>query len=217
MPQPIIFVTGTDTDVGKTFVSTLLVHKWKANYWKPVQTGIETDEGDSMTISKAGCTSSWRPQIFSPRYELLKPLSPYKAMDYEPEVDIKITDFAIPTGSESAPLVVEGAGGVFVPLTKSLEIMTDLIKYLVKSNPDRPVKIVVVARSALGTLNHTLLTIDHLKNKGLCDHILGVVLNGDPNVDNTQVLRDYGVNILAEVENSSSPADALHFIPPLSQ
>ncbi|QLL33107.1 hypothetical protein HG536_0E00170 [Torulaspora globosa] len=216
MQQPIIFVTGTDTDVGKTFVSTLLVYKWQANYWKPVQTGIESDDGDSVTVSKAECGLPWKPEIYSPRYELLKPLSPYKAMDYEPEVDIRLSDFEIPKGSDSSPLIVEGAGGVFVPLTRNLETMTDLMRKLAEKQ-DRPFKIIVVTRSGLGTLNHTLLTISHLQNAGLREHIMGVIVNGERNPDNVQVFKDYGLKILAEVDKSESAAAATKFIPPLCQ
>ena len=134
--QPIVFVTGTDTDVGKTFVSTLLVHKWKASYWKPVQTGIESDQGDSETLKKfEAAASTWQPRIFTPTYELQKPLSPLQAMEYEPEVDIKLLDFVAPEewGAED-PLVVEGAGGVCVPITRKLEITTDLIKHLIETS-----------------------------------------------------------------------------------
>lgn len=214
--QPIIFVTGTDTDVGKTFISTLLAHKWRANYWKPLQTGIESDDGDSVTVKTAKCDASWMPEIFQPRYEMIKPLSPYKAMDYEPSIDIQLTDFEIPKGSEKAPLIVEGAGGAFVPITKDLKTMTDLMKHLAITNTHRPFKIIVVARSGLGTLNHTLLTINYLENEGLSEHILGIVVNGEKNQGNVEVLRDYGLEILAEVETTSSPASALNFIPPLN-
>lgn len=215
MPQPIIFVTGTDTDVGKTFISTLLVKKWRANYWKPVQTGIESDLGDSSTVKSANCAPSWNPKIFAPRYELQKPLSPYKAMDFEPDVDIEITDFEIPQESGDAPLIVEGAGGVLVPVTKNLETMTDLMKYLAINSTGRPFKIVVVARSGLGTLNHTLLTMKYLEREGLSDHILGVVVNGVKNPGNVQVFKDYGLKILAEVETCSSLESATDFIPAL--
>lgn len=216
MQQPVIFVTGTDTDVGKTFVSALLAHKWSANYWKPVQTGIESDEGDSTTLSKSQSALPWKPKIYPPRYELLKPLSPYKAMDYEPEIDIHLSDFNIPSESTGSPLIIEGAGGAFVPVTKKLETMTDLMRHIAKSC-GRRFKIIVVARSGLGTLNHTLLTIDHLKNAGLNEYIMGIIVNGERNADNVQVFQDYGIRILAEVERSSSLEAGLRFIPPLNQ
>lgn len=214
MVQPIIFVTGTDTDVGKTFVSTLLAYRWKANYWKPVQTGIESDTADCTTVSKAGIVSSWQPKIFVPTHEMLKPLSPYKAMDYEPEVNINLSDFKIPEGSENAPLIVEGAGGVLVPVTRKLETMTDLMRHISKTY-GRPFKIVVVTRSGLGTLNHTLLTTKYLHSQGLGDNLLGIIVNGKSNKENVQVFQDFGIEVMAEVEPSESPAAALDYIPPL--
>lgn len=215
--SPIIFVTGTDTDVGKTFISSLLVHSWSANYWKPVQTGIESDQGDTKTVLQFSGKSSWSPTLFPPRYELLKPLSPYKAMEFEPQVDIKLQDFQIPQNSDERPLIVEGAGGIYVPITKKLEITTDLIKHLIQSTK-RPVKIVVVARSGLGTLNHTLLTWEYLRSVGLQDHLLGCVVNGPANSGNVEVMRDYGVTILAEVDQCDSSemvTKALERIPKL--
>lgn len=121
----------------------------------------------------------------------------------------------IPKGSDEAPLIIERAGGAFVPMTKDLKTITDLMKHSATANTNRPFKIVVIARSGLGTLNHTLLTINYLENEGLGDEILGIVVNGEKNWGNVEILRDYGLEISAEVETTSSPASALHFIPPL--
>lgn len=73
--QSIIFVTRTDTDVGNTFISTLLANKWRANYWEHPKTVIESDDGDSVTVKNAKCDASWMPEIFQPRYEMIKPFS----------------------------------------------------------------------------------------------------------------------------------------------
>lgn len=215
--QPIVFVTGTDTDVGKTFVSTLLVHKWKAAYWKPVQTGIESDQGDSETLKNFKiAASTWQPPIFTPTYALQKPLSPLQAMEYEPNVDIRLLDFVVPEEwSTENPLVVEGAGGVCVPITRKLEITTDLIKHLIETS-GHPVYVVVVARSGLGTLNHTLLTWNHLCDNGLRSHLFGVILNGEPNEGNVQALKKFGVNIMAQVAQCTTAHDqdmTLHELP----
>ncbi|KAH3900782.1 dethiobiotin synthase SCDLUD_003788 [Saccharomycodes ludwigii] len=105
MLKTVIFVTGTDTDIGKTFVSNLLVHKWKANYWKPVQTGVESDEGDTTTIQTNKLTN-WDPTLFIPRYSLQKPLSPYQAMEFEPDTQIELNDFILPKFLDNTPLVV---------------------------------------------------------------------------------------------------------------
>ena len=153
---PLIFVTGTDTDVGKTFISALLVQKWMANYWKPIQTGLDEDQGDTVSMQELCSRSEHVPIYFPPRHIFQKPLSPLEAMNYEPEHEVLISDFSSPDEDMTTPLVAEGAGGVYVPLTKKLEVTSHLIKHLVKVS-SRPVKIVVVARSGLGTLNHTLL------------------------------------------------------------
>ncbi|CAR23076.1 dethiobiotin synthase [Lachancea thermotolerans CBS 6340] len=218
MSSPIIFVTGTDTDVGKTFVSALLVQKWEANYWKPVQTGLESDVGDTATIEQLCAGQRHEPHIFEPRYALQKPLSPLAAMEYEPTVDIQLSDFHIPGQNTDCPLVIEGAGGVYVPLTKELHITTDLIKHLIGST-NRPVKIVVVGRSGLGTLNHMLLTLEHLCAANLENHILGCILNGKRNPGNVKVLQRYGRRIIAEVDHCSTDEDfvtALDGIPNLA-
>ncbi|CAR26028.1 ZYRO0A13970p [Zygosaccharomyces rouxii] len=212
MKPPVFFVTGTDTDVGKTFISSLLVYKWRANYWKPVQTGIESDIGDTATVSNVLVDDSWKPHLFPPRHQLLKPLSPYEAMDYEPGVNVQLTDFEIPEGTDEHPLVVEGAGGVAVPVTKKMETIVDLIKEL-SFKCDRPFYIILVARSTLGTINHTFLTLNYLRSNGLGDKMLGVVVNGEQNEGNLKVMREFGVNILATVDYHTSMSEALSDIP----
>ncbi|SCV99692.1 LAFE_0B00408g1_1 [Lachancea fermentati] len=207
MQSPIIFVTGTDTDVGKTFVSTLLVKRWNANYWKPVQTGLESDQGDTKTVmDHCIAQGEHTPICFPPKYELQKPLCPLEAMEYEPDIEIAMSDFCLPDDDSERALIIEGAGGVYVPLTKKLHITTDLIKHLIAST-DRPFKIVVVARSGLGTLNHTLLTWEHLVSAGLKNHLWGCVLNGEKNPGNVNVLRKFGVNIITEVDFCPNDAD----------
>ncbi|SCV06234.1 LANO_0H25048g1_1 [Lachancea nothofagi CBS 11611] len=219
MSSPIVFVTGTDTDVGKTFTSALLVQKWSANYWKPAQTGLESDQGDTETVRQFCASQQHMPQLFPPRYALQKPLCPLEAMEFEPEYDIQLSDFRLPDDADAVePLVVEGAGGIYVPITKKLHITTDLVNHFIAST-DRPVKIVVVARSGLGTLNHTLLTLEHLNRAGLQQHVLGCILNGPKNPGNASTLEKYGAKIIAQVDHCSSENDiveALSEIPELA-
>lgn len=191
------------------------MYKWKAGYWKPIQTGIETDAGDTATIFNEGVDKCWKPNIYPPRYQLLKPLSPYEAMDYESEINVQLDDFSIPQESNKHPLVVEGAGGIAVPVTKKMETMADLIKQLI-SNSNRPFYIIVVARSGLGTLNHTFLTLDYLRNVGLSDKVLGVVVNGKRNEANVRIINQFDVKILATVGHYTSTLDALSDIPTLT-
>ncbi|SCU85692.1 LAFA_0D17172g1_1 [Lachancea sp. 'fantastica'] len=218
MSSPIVFVTGTDTDIGKTFTSALLAQKWEANYWKPIQTGLDSDPGDTKTVADFCKGRKHTPHFFNPRYALQKPLCPLDAMRFEPEYDIQLSDFTIPKERADQPLIVEGAGGIYVPITKKLEITTHLIKRL-QETTQRPIQIVVVARSGLGTLNHTLLTLEHLNRAGLEKHVAGCILNGPENPDNVATLKAYGANVLAEVKHCSSEDDitaAIAAIPDLA-
>lgn len=206
----IIFVTGTGTDVGKTFISALLVHRLKADYWKPVQTGLECDTGDTRTVSMFPIElTGWKPKLFPPRFQFKKPLSPYNAMEFESDIDIELEDFCIPSAEDlqNDVLVVEGAGGLFVPITKKLEITTDLIRSLIERYPQHEISIVVVADSGLGTLNHTMLTVEHLKHHGLEKNFSGCILNGTINAINAKTLRSFGVNILGEIERCETTQD----------
>ncbi|SDN71018.1 dethiobiotin synthetase [Desulfonauticus submarinus] len=178
-----VFITGTDTGVGKTFISSLLVKKFNAYYFKPIQTGSR-EELDSKTVQYL--TGLEDKYFLSATYLFKEPVSPHLAAKIENrEIDIK--DIYCPN---ETPLIVEGAGGVFVPLNKKF-FMLDLMKHL-----DLP--ILVVARSTLGTINHTLLTIKALKRKNL--DVLGVILNGPLNQENKIAIEYYGkVKVLAEI------------------
>lgn len=202
-----IFITGTDTDIGKTFVSAALVKKWSCNYWKPIQTGLSCDSGDTSTVQELLRGGKDLPCRVNPAVEYQFPLSPYRCSVLEGKKEVDIDSIRIPTklANASKPLIIEGAGGVFVPLTKEL-ITTDLIKHL-------NVPVIVVARSGLGTLNHTLLTIEHLKMHDI--QILGVILNGDLNCDNKKCLEDFGVKIIAQIPRAATVDDVQQFVPDL--
>ena len=176
-----IFVTGTDTDVGKTVIAAWLCTHWQADYWKPIQSG--TREG---TDSEAVAQLSPSTTIHEESYVFSEFVSPHLAADLEGE-KIDITNIAIPKTSK--PLLIEGAGGLCVPINDSF-LMIDLIAIL-------KVPVLVVARSTLGTINHTCLTIQALREKHI--PILGVILNGPFNRSNAQAIEQWGqVPILAE-------------------
>lgn len=179
------FVTGTDTDVGKTFISALLVKAWKANYWKPLQTGLNCDQGDTKLVKSL--TGLPEDHFKKPQVELQIPLSPWRAASEEGVPTIKVSDVIIPlsfTESER-PLIVEGAGGLYVPINET-EITSHLIEHL-----DMPT--ILVARSGLGTLNHTLLSIEHMKSRGI--KIAGIVLNGEINTGNAETIQHFAPDI----------------------
>lgn len=178
------FVTGTDTDVGKTVISALLVDQLKAHYWKPIQSGTNDIEDKNEVMKMAGIDES---RILPCRYELTEPLSPHEAARID-GVDIDLAELTKPevTGN----LVIEGAGGVFVPINDD-HLMIDVIEKM-------DCEAIIVARSGLGTINHTLLTLKALRDRGIA--IAGVVLNGPINPNNKKAIEQFGkVRILGEI------------------
>lgn len=183
-----VFVTATGTDVGKTVVSALLTQALDADYWKPVQAGLDGG-GDTGEVKRL--LGPAKIQIHSPVYELSHPLSPHESAKRD-GVAIDMTRFRLPKSDK--PIVVEGAGGLLVPLTPN-HLMTDLISQL-------GLPVLLVASSGLGTINHTLLSQEALQAREL--PLLGVILNGPRNPANRQALEEYGTApILAEVPEIS--------------
>ncbi len=179
-----VFVTGTDTGVGKTVVSAALLARYRrelpVRYWKPVQTGIEQDDDteEVARLSRCGADEVRRSGVRLPR-----PVSPHLAarlsgvrIALEPLVDV------VASGASAAAWIVEGAGGVIVPINES-ETMADLMVAL-------GLPIVVAARSTLGTINHTLLTLEALRRRSLT--VAGVVLVGPPDAENRTAIERYG-------------------------
>jgi dethiobiotin synthase len=187
-----LFVTGTDTGVGKTVVSAaLLAHlrrRGSVRYWKPVQTGIEQDD-DTATVRRLGAC---RPEeIFEDGVRLPRPLSPHASARLA-GVTITIADIVRRAAGHRSPpsWIVEGAGGVLVPLNER-ELMIDLMVRLA-------LPVIVVARSGLGTINHTLLTLEALAGRGLTP--AGVVMNGPLDPSNRAAIETYGhVAVIGEL------------------
>lgn len=158
------FITGISTDVGKTFCSAVLVQALQADYWKPVQTG-NTDGTDNGIIQQliTNDVSVIHKEIYS--YE--KPASPHIAAFYENE-SISLEKIVLPK-SNNKNLIIEGAGGLLVPLNNK-EYIVDLVKHL-------DAEIILVVREYLGCINHALLSIDYIvKNKY---PFKGIILNGN--------------------------------------
>jgi dethiobiotin synthetase len=209
MMTPRIFIAGTDTDIGKTFISALLVKKWAFDYWKPIQTGLEEDQGDTKTVVDLLNQCGGVPEqstIFEPALTYMKPLSPWRCTVLENREAIDVQGIAVPSTDQktlSNGMIIEGAGGLLVPIGKGT-FTTDLIKQLDAS-------VILIARSELGTLNHTLMSIEILKQNGIPIH--GVVLNGRLNKDNKLALSELGVRILAEVPTVESLDHAIDLVP----
>ena len=154
------FVTAIGTDSGKTLLSAILAYKLSAKYWKPVQCGFPAD---SDTIRK-WLGSDW--PVYPESYRLETPVSPHLAANIE-RIQIEMSHFSIQASSEN--LVVEGAGGLLVPLNQR-ESMADLIEHL-------KLPIVLVVNHYLGSINHALLTIAEIKFRKLS--LAGIIFNGD--------------------------------------
>ncbi len=181
-----LVVCGTDTDVGKTVVSALLVEGLGAHYWKPVQCGLEEGGDTARVAAMLDLTPSEAAQRLLPEaYRYNHPVSPHWAGELE-QRPIELGRLALPPVQGS--LVVETAGGLLVPLRiDSLQI--DQIQRW-------SLPVLLVARSGLGTLNHTLLSVEALRNRGI--PLLGLVLNGPPHPDNPRTLETLsGAPVLA--------------------
>ncbi len=178
-----VFVTGTDTDVGKTLVAAWLTQAWGADYWKPVQTGA-ADITDYDTVAKLVPGAVIHPSA----YVFQAPLSPHEAARRE-RARIDLSALVAPVTSNL--LVVEGAGGAMVPLNE-VALTVDFMERL-------GLPAVIVARSGLGTINHTLMTLEVLRRRRI--PILGVVMNGQKNPANRQAIEHFGaVPVLAEIQ-----------------
>jgi dethiobiotin synthetase len=194
------FVTGTDTDVGKTLVAAWLVTQLEASYWKPVQAGTEP-ETDSATVQRLAELPAER--ILPEAYLLPDPLAPHEAAR-RADVTIDLERLEVPT--HEGLIVVEGAGGLMVPLTDSA--------YMIDLAADLDLPIVLVARSTLGTINHTLLSIEAIRRRGL--PLAGVVITGPETPHNRAAIERYGqIEVLAEIPwLESINRAALKAIPP---
>ncbi len=171
-----LFVTGTDTGVGKTLLSALLVAALNRKYWKPIQTGASEGTDRQAVMKWAGVSAD---RTFPEAVVFDPPVSPHLAAEQQGS---RIDLMAIRRPAEPDPIVIEGAGGVYVPINDDV-FMLDLMGHL-----NAPV--VVAARTALGTINHTLLTISALRSAGL--ELRGVVMVGKENADNRRAVEHYG-------------------------
>ncbi len=179
-----LVVCGTDTDVGKTVVSALVVQGLGALYWKPVQSGLEGG-GDSGRVQQLLALPQSR--VWPEAYRFKAPVSPHWAAERE-GITIDPARLALPP--VDGPLVVETAGGLLVPLRRDWLQIDQIASW--------GLPVLLVARSGLGTLNHTLLSLEALARRAI--PVLGLVLNGKPHPDNPRTLEALGgVPVLAQL------------------
>ena len=181
------FVTGTDTNVGKTVLSAMLVAALDAVYWKPVQTGA-SEGTDRDSVRRWAEVAEDRLPV--ERYRFDPPVSPHLAAR-EAGVRISLDALEIPAvAPPGRKWIVEGAGGVMVPLNER-DLMRDLMRQI-------GFPVVVAARTSLGTINHTLLTLSALREAHL--PICGVALIGDENAENRRAIEHYGnIRVLGHI------------------
>ena len=179
-----LFITGISTDVGKTIVSAIITEALEADYWKPIQAG-DLENSDSHKIKNL--ISNSKSVIHANSYALNTPASPH----YAAKVDgVKIDLKKITAPHTENHLVIEGAGGILVPLNDN-EVIADLIK------PDY--KVILVSRNYLGSINHTLLTIEALKSRKC--QIGGIIFSGSENKASEEIiLSKTGIKLLGRVE-----------------
>lgn len=184
MPRK-IFVTGIGTEVGKTFCSAIICEALRADYWKPIQAG-ELENLDSLWVRDF--ISNDVTEFHTERYLLSEPASPHAAARLD-GIKIQLKDFKLPKTDNT--LVIEGAGGLMVPLNDEGDMMIDLIPQLAD-------EVILVTMNYLGSINHTLMSNELLKQRGL--KVSGILFNGDPNIETEQIILDYtGLKCLGKI------------------
>ncbi len=168
------FVAGIGTEVGKTVASAVIAEALQAYYWKPIQAG-DLEDSDSIKVKR------WTQNVvvLKERYCLFQPMSPHAAAKID-GIEIKKEDFQLP--DVEGNLIVEGAGGLMVPINEHGFLMLDLVEYF-----DLPV--ILVSRNYLGSINHTLLSVEALKNRGIS--IAGILFNGEENKETERIILEY--------------------------
>ena len=176
-------ICGTDTDIGKTLISSFFVRGLNASYWKPIQSGIEF-QTDSQIVEKL--TKVNKEKIINEAYVFTKPVSPHWAAEIDQRI-INLMFLKLPKVYGS--LIIETAGGLMVPITRNFLQIDQIEKW--------GLPIILVCKSGLGTINHTLLSIEALKKRNI--NILGLVINGEKHLDNPKTLVEFsGIPIIAE-------------------
>ena len=184
MESKSFFVTGIDTGIGKTVVSAILVEALNADYWKPIQSGdlhySDTDKVKELVNEK----TTLHPEA----YRLNNPLSPHVSAKLD-SISISLDSFELPKTNNN--LIVEGAGGLLVPINEDGNYLSDIILKL-------GMEIILVSKNYLGSINHTLLSIEYLKSKDIS--IKGIIIVGEKNESSESIItKNTGVKILHRV------------------
>ncbi len=180
-----LFITGIGTNVGKTIASAIITEALEADYWKPIQAG---DIHNSDTHKVGRYISNPKTRLFPNSYALNTPASPHLAAGLD-GITIELDNITEPETTNH--LVIEGAGGILVPLNG-----TNVVADLIQSD----YKVIVVSRHYLGSINHTLMTIEVLKSRGVA--IAGILFNGDEHEPTESIiLQKTGVKMIGRIDN----------------
>ena len=184
-----IFVAGIGTDVGKTVVSAILAEALHADYWKPVQCGdLDNSDTNKVRLLVSNHVSKFYPEA----YKLKVASSPHYAADAE---NVLITPGHLEVPKSDIRILIEAAGGLMVPLSKDY-LVIDLIKHFKAS-------VILVSKNYLGSINHTLLSIEALKARGI--EVLGIIFNHKNYFDNEEIIQHFAnISILGEVEKAET-------------
>ena len=177
------FVTGIGTDIGKTLVSAILTEALQADYWKPIQAG-DLDNSDTHKVTRL--ISNTKTKFHNTAFQLNTPMSPHAAADID---GVKISTKKVKRPTTKNTLIIEGAGGLLVPISTT-ETVANLIK--------KEDKVIVVSKHYLGSINHTLLTLNWLTSKG---YDVSLIFSGDanPHTENI-ILHKTGVSLIGRIE-----------------
>ncbi len=167
------FVTGIGTEIGKTITSAILTEHLKADYWKPIQSG---DLQQSDTIKVSGLVSNQKTKFHPEAYQLTQPFSPHYSAALD-GVEIDLNSINLPQTENN--LIVEGAGGLMVPLNQQ-DLIIDLIKNL-------GLEVILVSKNYLGSINHTLLSVEALQHRNI--FIKGIIFNGEVNEASESIIK----------------------------
>lgn len=182
------FITGIGTNIGKTIVSAILTEALEADYWKPIQAG-DIENSDTKKVQKL--ISNSKTIFYKETYRLTQPMSPHAAAKID-NIHIDFDKILLPKTDNN--LIIEGAGGLMVPLNDN-QLIINLIKKL-------DVETILVSQNYLGSINHTLLSIEALKQKNI--KIKGIIFNGDENKETEEYILNYtGITFLGRINNHS--------------
>ncbi len=181
-----IAVVGIDTEVGKTIISAIVTEALQADYWKLLQAG-ELNQLDSSTVKSL--ISNNKTIIHKEQFLLSKPMSPHAAAIID-NIKINVEDFTLPL-SKNKNLIIEGAGGLMVPINEKGEMVVDLIKNFAD-------EAILVSKNYLGSINHTLMSIEILKQKTI--KIKGLIFNGKSNPESERIIEKLsGLKIIGKI------------------